>query len=202
MTDDAMQMNRRNLLLQAAMLLGGALSSGTAMGVLAGCAATPQASQSPAAFLTPSEMRLTTVMADLILPRTDTPGASDVGVPAFIDRVLAEFYSDQERTIVRAGLARAESEARTAHGRGFHELDAAQQTALMTVYDREAVDAAKRASGQADSPPHFFRLIKELTTVGFFTSKVGASQVLLYEAVPGPWRGDVPYSEIGRAWAS
>lgn len=198
MTD--MMIDRRDLLQRASLLLGGALSSGAVMGVLSGCAATPGASQPR--FFTAPEMGTTVVMAELIIPRTTTPGASDLGVPGFIDRVMADFYPAREQAIMRAGLARADADGQAAHGKPFKDLDPAQQTALMTAYDREAFDLSRQTAGQTDPAPHFFRLMKELTTVGFFTSKIGASEILAYAAVPGPLRYDIPYSDVGRGWAT
>jgi hypothetical protein len=195
--------DRRELIQRVGAVLGGALSSGAALGVLSGCVATP----TPAAgaglkFLTADEMKIATAMSEQIIPRTDTPGAIDLGVPAFIDKMMGDFYQDREKSILRAGLARAEADARTAHGKGFAELTSDQQVALMTVYDREAVQQARASATTPNAPVHFFRLMKELTTVGFFTTEVGSTQLLRYSAVPGPYRGDVPLSEIGRTWAS
>ncbi len=67
----------------------------------------------------------------------------------------------------------------------------------MQEYDREAYT---RRAGAGD--PHFFRIMKELTIVGFCTSEVGATKFLAYAQTPGPYRADIPYSEIGKAWAT
>lgn len=190
--------DRRDLLQRAAMLLGGTLASGTVAGVLAGCTATPQPAGGVWRFFTPAEGATMTAMADQIIPRTDTQGAVDVGVPAFIDRLMADFYQDRERDVLRAGLARADADARARHDASFAALASDQQIALMQVYDREAFEANR----QGANPPHFFRLMKELTTTGFFTSEYGATQFLRYDPVPGPLRADIPLSEVGRAWSS
>lgn len=47
----------------------------------------------------------------------------------------------------------------------------------------------------------FFRTMKELTVVGYYTSEVGATEELRHEAVPGRHEGCVPFSRIGRTWA-
>ena len=56
-------------------------------------------------------------------------------------------------------------------------------------------------AGVQNAPPHFFRLIKELTIIGFCTSEAGATKLMRYEQSPGPIRGEVTASEIGKAWA-
>ena len=194
-------MDRRELIQKAAMLLGGAVSSSAMAGVLAGCVSTPGASGKQT-FFTPSEMKTATVMADQILPRTDTPGAIDVGVPAFMDRMMAGYYQDKQRAILRGGLERADKDAMTTHGQVFSALTLDQQVALMKVYDREAYDQNRRNATNPNADPHFFRIVKELTIVGFCTSQAGATKFLTYTAIPGPYRADIPYSEIGKAWAT
>jgi gluconate 2-dehydrogenase gamma chain len=194
--------DRRELLQRAAMLLGGTVSSSAALGVLGGCAATPKAMAEPPPpprFFTLEEARTVEAMAEQIMPRTDTLGAIDAGVPAFIDRMMADFYQDGERTSMREGLTRVATDSHGAHGHAFAALTAEQQVALMTAYDREAFDWVQ--AGSRGVPP-FFRMMKELTTLGFFTSQAGAAQFLRYDPVPGKWRPDVPYAEIGHAWAT
>jgi gluconate 2-dehydrogenase gamma chain len=194
-------MDRRELLYRASMLLGGALSSSAVAGVLAGCVSTPSGAGGKQTFLTADEMRTVTAMADQIIPRTDTPGAVDAGVPAFIDRMLAGYYQDKERTIVRTGLGAVSTDGAELAGKRFADLTSEQQVALMREYDREQYDYTRRNARVQDAPPHFFRLIKELTIVGFCTSEAGATKLMNYNQTPGPYRGDVPLSAIGKASA-
>ena len=194
-------MDRRELLHRISMTLGGVISASAASGILAGCVATPEPDVptpmgATGNFLKPEEMATITSMAGHIIPRTDTPGALEVGVPAFIDRMLAGFYTDKERGIVRAGLATVAADGIARHGMGFPALTADQQIELMKGYDRTAYTAPP-----ANGDPHFFRFIKELTITGFCTSEAGATKLMRYEQTPGPYRGDVPAKEIGKAWA-
>jgi hypothetical protein len=191
-------MDRRELLHRASMLLGGAISASAASGILAGCVAMPQTSNIAAGgFLNEEERRTVTAIAEQIIPRTDTPGATDAGVPGFFDRMLAGYYQDKERMIVRNGLRQIATDAAELRGKPFAELSSEDQVMLMKEYDREAY--SPRAAG---ADPHFFRMMKELTIIGYCTSEAGATKLLKYAAVPGPYRGDIPYSEVGRAWQS
>ena len=192
-------MDRRELLSRASMMLGGFISASAASGILAGCVATPEPVEEAAkgGFLTPAEMATVTAMADQILPKTDTPGALDVGVPAFIDRMLAGYYTDKERGIIRAGLTQVSTDAAEFRGKPFAALTPDEQVSLMKTYDQRAYTVADPAA-----PPHFFRMIKELTLLGFCTSKVGATTLMRYEQTPGPFKGDVPVSTIGKVWAT
>lgn len=195
-------MDRRELLHRISMTLGGVITASAASGILAGCVATPEPYDGPTPmgatgnFLTPLEMATVTSMADHIIPKTDTPGALDVGVPAFIDRMLAGFYTDKERSIIRTGLATVATDAKAKHGGAFPALAADQQVEMMKGYDRVAY-----TSPPANGDPHFFRFIKELTVTGFCTSEAGATKLMRYEQTPGPFRGDVPLKDIGKVWA-
>jgi hypothetical protein len=193
-------MDRRELLYRASMILGGAISAGTMSGILAGCTATTPSADDRQTFLTADEMRTITAMADQIIPRTDTPGALDVGVPAFIDRMLAGFYQDRERTAFRVGLQAAATDGAELRGKPFADLTSEEQIVLMQQYDQQQYDYTRRNAGQ-DAPPHFFRLMKELTIVGFCTSEAGATKLMNYNQTPGPYRGDLPLSEVGKASA-
>ena len=196
-------MDRRELLYRASMILGGALSAGTVSGILAGCTTTPDAAGGKAAggFLSPDEMAIVTAMSDQIIPRTDTPGAVDVGVPAFIDRMLTGYYQDRERKAMRAGLQAVATDASEMRGIPFAKLTSEDQIALMKQYDQQQYDYTRRNANVPDTPPHFFRMMKELTITGFCTSEAGATKLMYYNQTPGPYRGDLPLSEVGKVSA-
>lgn len=191
-------MNRREAIQRAAMVLGYAVAAPTMMGILNGCKATPELSFKPV-FLTEDQARLVAEVAEIIIPKTDTPGAKDVGVPSFIDTMLKDCYKkeDQERYI--AGLTEFDNAAKEAYGDLFLSLDADKQAEhVKKVHD--AAIAAEKAGEAKDRP--FILMTKELTVSGFFTSEVGATQVLQYAPVPGAYHGCVPLAEVGKTWAT
>jgi len=172
--------DRREALRRAALVLGGVLSAPLAAGVLAGCEArgAPEGSWRPRA-LTPDQAELVATIAEQILPETDTPGARAVGVHRFIDALLAESYSAEQRERFVAGLADL--------GRAFQTSTPDQQRALLERLDHEAAP--------------FFRTLKELTLVGYYTSEIGATRELHHAPVPGRYDGCVPLAQVGRTWA-
>ena len=169
--------------------------------------------------LTPAQARTLDLVAELIMPPTDTPGAREVGVPQFVDRAVAGYCPPQEAAVIRSGLDRVEADARSAHGKGFAALSPAQQTALLDRYDVEgrgpktpqaAVGRGETETGLANQPraaveppkgPYFFPVLKDLVTVGYFTSKIGSTKAVIWDPVPGAYHGCVPLKTIGRAWA-
>ncbi len=194
-------LDRRELLHRASLLLGGAITASAASGILAGCVATPQPITSGVGFLDDLEMSTVTAMADQIIPKTDTPGALDVGVPHFIDRMLSGYYQQRERDIMREGLKLADRDARLLRGVSFAQLTSGEQITLMKRYDQEQYDYTRANANTQNAPPHAFRLMKELTILGFCTSEAGATKLMYYNQTPGPYRGDLPLSQVGKVSA-
>lgn len=171
-------------------LTAGALAAGWAVPVVAAVAA-PTLAWTPT-VLSPEQALALSAAADRIMPPTDTPGAVAAGVPQFVDRTLAVWSTPADVEKLKGGLTRLDSDARVAHGKVFAALDPAQQDALLAAYDAEA-----KTQGWA----HFFPVLRELVTWGYFTSEAGATKALNYNPVPGPYRGCVPLKEVGRGWA-
>lgn len=143
--------------------------------------------------LTANHLALAGAIADRILPRTDTPGASDVGVAAFINLLYGEFMTDAERATLAEGLDRVDAATHGAHGAGFTTVTPAEQ------------DAVLRAVAQAEQsqPQGFFRLIRSATILGYFTSEQVGRNVLHYDPIPGRYDACVPISEVGnRNWTT
>jgi gluconate 2-dehydrogenase gamma chain len=187
-------LNRRELLERAAYLLGGALSAPAIVGVLSGCSAKPSAGWKPA-FLTEEQGALVAEVVEIMIPRTDTPGAIDVGVPAFIDTMLKDTYPKEDQDRYIAGLKALDEQARREHGQAFVELKAPQRAALIqTVHDAAAAEERDAPAPAAQLRRPFILMTKELALLGFFTSEPGATQVLQYIPIPGSWSGCVPLS--------
>lgn len=142
----------------------------------------------PGSRLAPAQAAIAGAVADRILPRTDTPGAADVGVHAFIDLLYGEFMTPAERKMLTDGLDSVDAAARSAHGRVFIILPADQQDALLRTIAR-----AEEGKDQG-----FFRLIRSATILGYFTSEQVGRNVLHYDPVPGRYDGCVPIDQVGR----
>lgn len=188
-------LNRREALAGAILALGVMGFGEEALAQLP-APAPPAAAWTPKA-VSPDEARLLMVVTEAIMPTTDTPGAIAAGVPQYIDRLMVDWLEPPTVQLLRAGLARMDADALAAHRARFVALTPAQQLALLTRYEIEASDGLK----MRPVPAHFFRSLKELTLIGYFTSEPGATLALRYAATPGEFRPCVPLAEIGRAWA-
>jgi hypothetical protein len=185
---------RREALRRAATLLGGVLSAPAIAGVLAGCDS--RSADGTWRALTSEQGELVATIAEHIIPETDTPGARAVGVHVFIDRMLAGHYGEEDRKRVLDGLEEFDERARRQCGSPFIRCSADEQRTLLMRVDEEAFAPM---AGRRDVP--WFRTIKELTVLGYYTSEIGATRELRHVAVPERFEGCVPFTQVGRTWA-
>jgi hypothetical protein len=181
-------MNRREALARVVAMTGTMVVG--AEFFLTGCS--PRVRERSEAF-TAQELALMDEIAETIIPTTDTPGAKAAGVGAFMATMVHDGYDDDNFLIFRKGLARID-------GKGFLKASPAERTALLTDLDREAVSYTR--DKKRTDPPHYFRLMKELTLIGYFTSEIGSTQARRYAAVPGAYDGNAPYKKGDRAWTN
>jgi gluconate 2-dehydrogenase gamma chain len=202
-------MNRREALARVAGLMGGTLSASTLLAIRKGLAAgtghsaTTSAVSKPA-NLSASQRDIISGVVDVMIPRTDTPGAVDVGVPGFIDLMLRDVYTQADRDRYLAGLTEFDATALSQNGTKFVALELQQQVALVRKFHDAAVGEERRLrSAHTHLQRPFILMTKELTLLGFFTSQVGATQVLQYVAVPGSYHGCIPVDQAGngKTWA-
>src|SRR5438270_9822997 len=137
---------RRAALSRVAILLGGAISAPTLAGALD--AATRRAWTAPPQDWAPrtlstGQLELVAVMAEHIIPQTDTPGARAAGVHRFVDTLLSDHEPTPERDRFVAGPADVDARAPSRHGQPFVECTADQQVALLTELDEAAYPAAR-----------------------------------------------------------
>jgi gluconate 2-dehydrogenase gamma chain len=179
---NAALIGRREAIRRAALLAGVALSPEWLS--IVGRAQTP----ATRTYLTAAQGPLVSAAAERILPRTDTPGAIDAGVPAFIDRFYGEFMTPAERQLLVSALDEIEKAASTAHGASFAALTAAQQDAVLRSI----------ATAQQGRDPSSFGLLRSVTVLGYFTSEQVGKNVLHYDPVPGAYDGCLPIDQVGR----
>ena len=194
-------MDRREALKRTALLMGGMVSAPAIMGVLKGCTAKPGIDWKPV-FLQEEQASIISTVSDIIIPRTDTPGAVDVGVPRFIDQMLKDVYSEEDQKFFLDGLNAFNEQAKAEYDEAFTDLDAEDQAALVKKVHNAAVEVETTTDPAPKRP--FILMMKELTMLGFFTSEPGATEVLQYVAVPGAYKGCIPVSEAGngKTWAT
>jgi hypothetical protein len=191
MTDS---ISRRDAVQRVAAILGGALVGGSALWTGRAYAEPRRPGQlqaDDAAFLEE--------VADTILPATETPGAKAAGVGPFMVVMVNDCYDERDQGIFRDGMRDLDDRSRRRYGAGFREATPDQRTELLTEVDREQKEYMdRRGPGE---PSHYFRMMKELTLLGYFTSEIGSTQALRFAPIPGRYDPCVPYLAGERSWS-
>jgi hypothetical protein len=133
--------------------------------------------------LSPEQNELVTTIAEMIIPETDTPGATATHVNEFVDLLLAEWSEDRDRDRFLAGLDAIDHECRGTYGKRFVELGAPERELTLRALDgaRDSAEGAGRA----------FAELKRLTVYGYFTSELVQKSVLKTNIWPGRYDGCV-----------
>ena len=174
-------MNRRELL----VAIGGAgtlLATVSPTELWARSKALPRLSGQPLGPFTAHQADTVSRICDLILPRTDTPGAVDAGVPAFIAVIVGEWYLPEDKARFMEDLGGIDARSRSRWSRDFIQLTEDEQVALLIELDGElqAMKQRKEPAGK-----NFFQRIKGLTLYGYYNSEPGMKEELRYVMIPG-----------------
>lgn len=172
-----------------------------------------QATSSGIGDFTAADVALLDEIAETILPATGTPGAKAAHTGAFMALMVTDAYSLRNQEVFREGLRRVDEECERLHGTPFVQTAPAGRLALVEQLDREQKDdmdarlPAPRSraplpepAGPA-APPHYFRMMKELTLLGYFTSEIGCTQAQRYIESPGRFDPCAPHAPGDRTWA-
>ena len=164
-----------------ALLLGTISVAATAF--LWGCAESGQPAK-----LSAAQMKILSQVANLVIPRSDTPGAVDAGVPAFVALALAHGLGGT------ADPKAPGAPPKNDYGAWLEKSVGSDPAAILP-----AIDAAAFAK---DAPPSPWKTIKGLILTGYFTSEAGATKALRYELIPGRFNPDIPLNPGDKSWAS
>jgi hypothetical protein len=148
--------------------------------------------------LNPHQNATVTVISELIIPQTNTPGAKAARVNEFIDLILSEWYDDEEKSTFMTGLADIDARARDLFGKDFVDCGEKPQTEILQILDDEVATARepdRRRRRNVPPEKNFFFMIKQLTLVGYYTSQIGFEQELHGEIIPSRHAGCVPLEE-------
>lgn len=189
-------MNRRELIQNISLLLGGSIVGGTIFSA-EGC---KSADKQVNALFNESKVAFMNEIADTILPTTSSPGAKAANVGNFMSTMVLDCYTEKDQKIFTDGLLKIDELSEKQYHNSFVKITAEQRTELLTTLDKEQKEYQSKK--EKDAPSHYFRMMKELTLLGYFSSKDGATKALRYVAVPGKYDGNFPYKKGDKAWAT
>ncbi|MEO8794061.1 MAG: gluconate 2-dehydrogenase subunit 3 family protein [Daejeonella sp.] len=191
-------MDRREAITKVGLLLGGTVI-GSSMFIEYGCNPTPEKLKDNELF-NQNQITLMNEMGETIMPKTSTPGAKEANVGAFMAVMVRDCYDKRDQGVFLEGLKRLDEKCRKENGKAFMDCTPEQRTAFFIDMDKK--QKYYMANKKPEQPSHYFRMLKELTILGFFTSEVGATKALRYVAIPGKYDGNMPYKKGDHAWAT
>ncbi len=211
-------MERRELLKLIALLTGGAVVGGEVF--LSGC---KTAGKTDAGFTT-TTIALLDEIGETIIPATATPGAKAAKVGEFMKVMVTDCYTEKQQAAFTNGIAQLEEACKKATGKSFMECIPEQRHNFLLSLEKEAKefnrkrneeDKPKREAHNAENeklafkdqkefegtPSHYYTMMKQLTLLGFFSSRTGMTETLRHLPVPGKYDGAFPYTKGDKAWA-
>jgi len=197
-------MNRRDALKNTALLVGGVLAGPSLLSILQSCTRVDRLNWQPQ-FLTNDQARFISAFVDTLLPATDTPGALDVKADIFIDRFFANVYDRDARQQAGSDIDELNVGSVVKYGEPFVDLNSDNRKKYLT--DREKESGTFRKSvwgtpvGEQNVPPGFYKSLKSLTLWAYFSSEKVGEEILVYDPVPGVYRGCIPLSDVGKSWS-
>ena len=184
------------MLQNVAILLGGSIVGGSVFSI-SGCQSTDKAVN---ALFSESQLAFMNEIADTILPTTSSPGAKTANVGKFMSVMVLDCYEVANQKIFMDGLKKIDELSDKKFNSSFVKATTSQRTELLKILDAEQKEY--QATKTKEAPSHYFRMMKELTVLGYFSSKEGATQALRYLPVPGKYDGAYPYKKGDKAWAT
>lgn len=185
-------MDRREALSTIALLFGGTIIGADAF--IAGCSRTGKKT----GLFTGDDIPFLDEVGETIIPATtSSPGAKAAKIGAFMKQMVTDMYEADEQKTFTEGIQKLKQASMKKYNKAFMNLSPDEKVELLTEIDEESRQPDARGNA-----PHYFRMMKQLTLWGYFTSQPGATEALRYVAVPGKYEGCIPYNKGDKAWAT
>jgi len=182
-------MNRRTVLKNLALVIGGSV-------LLPSCLHSDGISyvQLKHVQINEDQQRLMADVAETIIPKTTTPGAKDLNLPAFTLKMIDDCFNKKEQEAFVVGLVAFQNKIKKEHGKNFGELDSKQQEAILAGIEKAAQTVQPNA--KPDPSISFFWSVKNQTIFGYTTSQYFMTKEIPYELVPGRYNVHYPVSKL------
>lgn len=185
-------MNRREAVQHISLLLGGTILGANSF---VSC----KSNDSRTMSFSDKDVALLDEIADTILPTTKTPGAKAAKVGQFMSIMVDDCYEERDQKVFYDGMKKIQELSEKEYNNRFVDIKPEQRHTLLVKLDNEQKESMK--TWKDDQPKHYFRLMKELTLLGYFTSEIGCTQARRYIETPGRYEACIPYKKGDKAWA-
>jgi hypothetical protein len=186
-------LDRRDMIKHMALACGLLLSTHSLNSLAASLLKPTDLSRRKLGFLNADQLLILREVGEVIIPTTDTPGAIAAGVHDFINHYAAHCLGNKEQSQLTNALNIIASTTKSTHQKSFDQLNLQQKTELLSQLEQ-----AKNSFTKEDQIN--FKQLKAQVVFAYYTSEIGASQELVYLAIPGGYKGDFKFSKVGKAW--
>ncbi|MCK5442977.1 MAG: gluconate 2-dehydrogenase subunit 3 family protein [Maribacter sp.] len=196
-------MNRRKALQKTGVLAGTAVLMPSLLSLLQSCKTESRLDWQPL-FLTDDEAKTISTLIDMILPRTDTPGALDVKVDLFIDKVFAKTYDESGQQKIRTEIAAFNADCKNNFGEAFINLDEQDRMEVLKTAEASSGkfnDGVWGTTIGKQEPVGFYRSLKSMAIWAYFSSEEIGENILNYDPIPMGYQGCIPVSDVGNRWS-
>ena len=176
-------MKRRTVLNRSGWILGSAVFGTTLITAIEACQ--PNLQQEEGLILDHDQLQQVKALANTIIPKTDTPSASEVGVPQYIDLLLKDVFKPEAVREFMEGLASLNGACQAQSGKAFTDLSEEQRHDFLLAIEKDVY------SVDPDREMPFYISFKKLCVSIYFTTEQGIKQNLVYNPIPGGYQGDV-----------
>ncbi len=206
-------MNRRNALKNLTLGMGYIVATPTIMSVLSSC--TAEVETWKPLFLSNKQKHLVTHLVDIILPSSNIPGALDVNVPQFIDKMFNDVESEFNQKIFQKGAAvfaqkfeatfeeKAEKGSKESVQQLFETYFKLSEEDTQTIMQEQKLTEEEVSANRKDDylAYKFLFSVRSYTLFGYYTSEKVGEEILSYDPVPGSYQGCIPLADIGNTWS-
>lgn len=196
-------MKRREALRKMTLAGSAAVMAPAALSLLQSCQSVSRVTWEPE-FFTQEEALFVQQFVDLLLPTTDTPGAVDVKVDIFIDKLAAHIYDEEGQKSLRENIAQFNADCKESFGDVFTRLDRDTQGKVFEQAEKEGGKFNSGVWGTAvgdQEPISFYRNLKSTAIGAYFSSQEIGQNVLNYDPIPAGYNGCIPLSDVGKRWS-
>ena len=196
-------MDRRKALQKTGLMAGMILGTPTLLSLLQQCKTEERVDWNPT-FLNAEEAAFISSFVDAILPRTETPGALDVKVDVFLDKLFSQGYDTAGQNEIRNDIKAFNQNCIERFGDNFASLKGKEKADILAQAEKDSAKFNSSIWGTAVGEPvevGFYRSLKSMAIWAYFSSEEIGENVLSYDPIPQQYLGCIPVSDIGNRWS-
>ena len=196
-------MERRDVLKQMALAMGYTLSATSLSTLMTNCAGGSTLDWQPQ-YLSSDQAAAIDALSEVILPKTNTPGAKELGVPQFLDVLVGEVMSEEDRNTFIRDLEEMMNECKTSRGKVFPACTPEEQKIFLDGLSEENNSRYPGIWGSdmvRKDQQNFFGKLRDTMVWAYFTSEVAGEQLLEYDPIPGKYNGCIKIDKERKAWS-